>query len=323
MLIHSFSWQLYHWYKTPSRNDSIMFRVLFDFIYQYALTRKKGKYIIRLRINQAASDSWEGYKTIIKGFEELGEQNCSLTVHSTLEVKFSSNNKVDYSNSGRDSNLLHLITSGERHYIIDNKETTFKNGSVIFIPAGTRYLTKNIEKCSGIGICFTFHNIKFAQGIYSEWSDERGEYTRLFNKINESMIASPNAHLHHLTLFYRILDKMTGEVSKSKHYAKLLTPAINMIEEHFRENLPVKDYAAACNLSESYFRRIFSEQIGMSPIEFRNSIRFNEARMLKKLGLSVSEIADLCGFCDAAYLRRIFKRDTGESLHNCSGTEIV
>ncbi len=195
---------------------------------------------------------------------------------------------------------------------------------MLFIPSGTKYLTENSEPCTGIGILFSFTgDLRVREGIYAGWSDPRGDYQRLFERLDDSLISRPKAVLHHTSLLLRILDRMSSEVSRSERYASMLEPAVSLIKDKFRENLPIKAYSDVCNLSESYFRRIFGEQLGMSPIEYRNMLRFEEVRRLRHQGLSVNEIAETCGFCDAAYLRRLFKRETGGSVKTCTEPEIV
>lgn len=260
-------------------------------------------------------------------FENLGalrEHTFSVSEISARREVFRSGTVFDYRSKGRSRNLLHIITSGERHYRLANEDFVCDAGSVLFIPEHTRYMTCNDAECAGIGICFSFgDDISIREGVYTDRSDSLGDYLRLFERLNDSLISDPHSALHHTSLLYRILDRMTSEVSQSEHYAKMLAPALELIQASYRENLSVGEYAAACNLSESYFRRIFGQRIGMSPLEYRNSLRFEEVRRLRRMGLSVGEIAEQCGFCDAAYLRRLFRRETGESVRSCIEAEIV
>ena len=74
----------------------------------------------------------------------------------------------------------------------------------------------------------------------------------------------------------------------------------------------MSEIAKECAVSESGLRRIFKEQTGMTPVEYRLAARINQAAyLLEATGMSVSEIADKLGFFDTAYFCKIFKRQMG------------
>lgn len=197
-------------------------------------------------------------------------------------------------------------------------------GDIIFIPHNTKYRTHSVTDCSGIGILFDFlGDLSIKPGLYMSWIDTSGEYLRLFERICKCQKVSPKALLHQQSLVYRILDHMTTDISENEKMIKMLEPAIEILTTRYRENLSLKDYADPCNLSVSYFRHMFKKQLGMSPIEYRNRLRFEEVRRLRHQGCTVNQIAEICGFCDAAYLRRLFKRETGETIRDCNNIEDV
>ena len=86
------------------------------------------------------------------------------------------------------------------------------------------------------------------------------------------------------------------------------------IDKNMGSNLKVADIAELCGMSESYFRRLFNRYAGMSPVEYRNSIRISAAKsMLVENVSSISEIARAVGFDDSFYFSRLFRRVTGVS----------
>ncbi len=261
---------------------------------------------------------------ICNNLKDLSQTAPGIKDINAYYWNFRIGDKVDYSICGRQKNLLHIIASGTRHYRLESKEFTLSAGTVLFIPEHTRYITWNDSECSGIGVSFSFtENISIKENVYFNITDESGAYMSLFRRISDSIIVDPKAILHHTSLVYRILDHMCSELDGKEQHIKLLEPALALIRDKYRENISVKEYSNACNLSESYFRRIFKEQIGMSPIKYRNALRYEKAKQMITQGFSVSEIADSLGFCDPAYLRRLFRRDTGEALRNCKNSEFV
>lgn len=93
-----------------------------------------------------------------------------------------------------------------------------------------------------------------------------------------------------------------------------LQPAITYINEHYIErDLNIPNLARMCNLSESYFRRLFIKCYNKSPIKYINERRINYATEFLQSGLySISEVAVFSGFEDLGYFSRVYKRITGE-----------
>ena len=69
--------------------------------------------------------------------------------------------------------------------------------------------------------------------------------------------------------------------------------------------------AAAC-ISESRLFHLFREELGTTPVKFRNEIRAERAAQALRSGTaSIDEIAMTHGFHSTVYFRETFKRVTG------------
>ena len=97
---------------------------------------------------------------------------------------------------------------------------------------------------------------------------------------------------------------------------EILKPALDYFSITYKENLPIQSYAEKCNLSESYFRKIFRETIGMSPINYRNELRFAEAERLYLLYRNIGRVAEEVGFCDEVFFTKLYKKRFGTSIKN-------
>ncbi len=71
-----------------------------------------------------------------------------------------------------------------------------------------------------------------------------------------------------------------------------------------------------------YLRKLFKKEVGMTPLEYMTNLRMKKAEtMLSAMWAkewSVSEIAQMCGFDDALYFSRVFKK-----YYGCSPTNYV
>lgn len=61
-----------------------------------------------------------------------------------------------------------------------------------------------------------------------------------------------------------------------------LLPSIQYIMDHYNETIRISTLAKLCYVSESYFRRVFSEYLHVSPSEYINQYRINKACELMK-----------------------------------------
>jgi AraC-like DNA-binding protein len=90
--------------------------------------------------------------------------------------------------------------------------------------------------------------------------------------------------------------------------------AKELLLQKTREEGSIAEIASACNLSRGYFIRAFSRTTGRTPHQWLLEQRVAKARdLIRDTGMSLSEIAILCGFSDQSHLNRVFLRATGTS----------
>ena len=238
----------------------------------------------------------------------------------------------DYLEKGRQRNLIHFITSGNRLYKTEGESFTVPSGTVLFIPDGTKYLTRALHTkesgCSGIGISFDIvdgcgKEIILEKGVFHDWRDYHNFFLGLFEEAVRCSEESSRNILRMKSLLLRLLSRMVSNSGQNGLTKNIIAPALTFIAQHYKENLPVKIYADQCNMSESYFRKKFVEHTGKSPIDYRNELRFAEARRMYAEGYNVQEIAAALGFFDAGYFAKIYKKANGHSIRKEENTDIV
>ena len=71
-----------------------------------------------------------------------------------------------------------------------------------------------------------------------------------------------------------------------------------------------------------YLRKVFKKELGMSPLEYMTSLRMKNAeRLLSTVwnsGHAISEIAHMCGYENALYFSRVFRK-----YYGCSPTKYL
>ncbi|MCY6370035.1 response regulator transcription factor [Clostridium ganghwense] len=93
-----------------------------------------------------------------------------------------------------------------------------------------------------------------------------------------------------------------------------LNKAIKYINEHYTENICLKDVSRQVYLSESYLSRRIKKVVGISFVEYITKLRIEKAiEYLQNSNIKVSEVALKVGYPDYRYFSRIFKKHTGYS----------
>lgn len=97
---------------------------------------------------------------------------------------------------------------------------------------------------------------------------------------------------------------------KSKiEYRSRINRVMDYIDIHLDQPLELKSIAEIANFSPFHFHRIFTFLIGETPIDYIQRLRIEKAacRLRENMDISISEIADSCGFCTVSLFSRVFK----------------
>lgn len=121
------------------------------------------------------------------------------------------------------------------------------------------------------------------------------------------------------------LLKTSAEYFESKHNSRsypaefrdktsnrVLQPAIEYIKQHPHEKITLSKMAALCNISTSYFSKLFAKENLGNLSNYVNHNKVVQAKeLLQKTDWSVRYIADKIGFDDCSYFIKVFKNCTG------------
>ena len=98
------------------------------------------------------------------------------------------------------------------------------------------------------------------------------------------------------------------------HYPEAVHKSLDYIDFHFREPLSLSILSEQCNISPGHLATLFKASLGVSSSEYINKKRITHARfLLTNSHLNIEEIAAICGFEDANYFARVFRKTEGVS----------
>ena len=116
---------------------------------------------------------------------------------------------------------------------------------------------------------------------------------------------------------YSLILRLTANSRKyvpSSKYAFIET-AISYMKSHADDpRLTISDVAASVFRSEGYFRRVFFECRGISPVRFLKNYRISVAKeLLSQTDMSVTKVAAASGFSSVYYFCEVFHDVVGVS----------
>ncbi|MBQ1962331.1 MAG: helix-turn-helix transcriptional regulator, partial [Clostridia bacterium] len=91
-----------------------------------------------------------------------------------------------------------------------------------------------------------------------------------------------------------------------------ISSGIELLESDPLCNLSIEEIAQSCNVGACYFRRLFKEYSGKSPLEYRMDLRLNMSKSMLESGEATLEyISEALNFESTSYFCRIFKKKFG------------
>ncbi len=115
----------------------------------------------------------------------------------------------------------------------------------------------------------------------------------------------------------RIVRGFAGSVIRvpgAAEHTTVLRRVIDYVEESYRGRVRLSSAAALAGVSNGYLSRIFSHEMGETFTAYVRGVRVRRAQeLLAGTGLTISDIAELCGFTDQSHLTLAFRRVTGST----------
>lgn len=162
-------------------------------------------------------------------------------------------------------------------------------------------------------ICFVFNTImrKAAEygGVHPLHVDNLSRQFAI--QIEKGLTVDQLTNLEYLML--RKYCLLVQNYARSS-YPPLVQNCMNEIDFYYNADLSLAWLAKQCNVSESHLSTTFKKETGMTVTEYINKTRVRQALiLLNATSLSIGEIASRCGFDDANYFSRIFRKVEGKS----------
>lgn len=208
--------------------------------------------------------------------------------------------------------------TGKTVYTADKNEIISDEHTLLLMGKGADYEFTCIEPGKFYGLVFDA-DIPFLFNILSFQVNNPTEMAKQLDKIEKiRRMREKSAEYRLIAELYKLLAQLSDvcetpySVLKKK---KLLEPAVLYINEHFSDDEISNDFLAQlAGISTVYFRKLFTELYGVSPIRYLQQQRIEKAIDLFQTDFqSMYDIAIATGFSDQQSFSKAFRRTTGMS----------
>lgn len=217
---------------------------------------------------------------------------------------------------------IHFVFDGRATLRCGNESITLCKNDCLVINGNTLHQSLGNEPCNSFCIILqpnllennfvVFENLikdervaELMRLIYAEYKSS--EPSREFGIKGYTYLLLSHLIKHHSR------DNMS-ELRFRQHANRLdtLNNSLKYIEKHYAEKICTQSLADMSHVSEGHFCHIFKETFGKTAKEYINEVRIAKAvDLIKTTDMTIIEIAFYCGFTDANYFARIFKKHKG------------
>ena len=205
---------------------------------------------------------------------------------------------------------ISFCIGGQVTYYHNGKEFISTPGNAVYLPMGATYHSQTDRTGLFPLINFQCENPP-SDTIMVIPLQSPESYLADFENLKKSFLL-PHSKLRSMELFYGILGKLAAEAHAKQ---SILAPVVRFLEDNIHDStLSNATLAAQLCYSEVYFRKLFTSVYGCSPHRYILNLRMRLAKQLLADGiLSISAVAEQCGFSSVYHFSRTFKQFVGIS----------
>lgn len=203
----------------------------------------------------------------------------------------------------------------------DGQVMTYHTGEVVVIPPNVVHANSSEEGFTNIHLNISDPTFPYRDAF--KIMDENGLLQQavmaaragyISDKLKKDLVL---AALGDLIVGYIVMFRTNTEYTKPVGEIRQ-----EILNNYQKPDFALNEYIRSMPFHYDYLRKVFKKELGMSPLEYLTSLRMKNAERLLSIGLSdghaIAEIARMCGYENALYFSRVFKKHYG-----CSPSQYV
>lgn len=204
----------------------------------------------------------------------------------------------------------------------DGVQINYKAGDSVAIPP--RVMHSNVSNHGFTNIHMRMSDPSFSDRVAFRVADDEGGNLKIaFSQAKYYFQADIHKRelvlgaLGELIVSYLIVYRRDSEFSAPVKQIRNM-----IIHDYAKPNFALDEAIRSMPFHYDYLRKLFKKEVGLNPLEYMTKLRMKKAEtMLGPMwakGNSIADVAELCGFDDALYFSRVFKKHFG-----CSPSDFI
>jgi AraC-like DNA-binding protein/mannose-6-phosphate isomerase-like protein (cupin superfamily) len=241
---------------------------------------------------------------------------------------------------------MSYVAEGNGYHYIDGRIIPVKSGDLFIIPVGTSHVFRPSSPNQSAKLIV--YNCLFRYATFEKWKHLFIDGSDIDLVVHNLSPDIPYLHVFDrherlqplITMMHRefrqkyegyetvlsailiqllmIINRLRNEPEsadangRSCKQSDMLGDALRFIQEHYAENIMVKQLAANAFMSESHFQRSFKRLTGLTFTQYLQQIRIDKCcELLKTSDQCVNHIANRIGYKDMKFFYTLFLKKTG------------
>lgn len=255
------------------------------------------------------------------------ELNCYVDLNLGIDVRFL--NSRQYPNGWKshwhDAMEIVYVDSGSISVKINeltNQINAQKNQLVIIPPKSLHEIAANSNGFSIISIFFDLPSLTnqtfFSSLFLNDTLDKKISFPFLSDSaeiIKNVLSLSSSFGKHNPVYVQGLAYQLLGLLIEKSNYNNAISKSnrskdiLEYIQNHYSENLKIKEICEKFGYTESYFCRLFKSLTNVNFSTYLQIIRIEEAkRLLQETELDIKTVSEKIGFSDFSYFCKCFKK---------------
>ena len=218
--------------------------------------------------------------------------------------------------------FLQLVTRGNAQMQLDGHTIHLRRGALVMVPPSVKYTVEADAEFAYMYITFTGERaFQLVEPLRPEaggpvfygfdWLIEFWQSSIRRITASNAGILTESVLLYTLSFLHTTRDGVDVP-DKSK---TVFESMLSYVKNHFTDaDLSLRKIADLFSYTEKYLSHLFKQNMGVNFNVYLTEMRIEYAEKCMEGGMrSVREIAEICGYYDALYFSKVFKRVKGET----------
>lgn len=219
------------------------------------------------------------------------------------------------------------VLHGQGRFLVENNVLDIKENDLVIVNPHVEHTETSLKDhpleyiVLGVdNVIFTFDPLGAASSYrlyhYQEQASQMNWYLKTMLREVE------NKALYHEVVCQNLLEVMiihmmrlanfTLSVVSSRRLRSVSSSAKRFIDDHFKEAVTLQELADELHVGKFHLIHSFTEDYGISPINYLIARRVEESKtLLKTTDLNIAKIASFTGFSSQSYFSQCFRRLSG------------